>query len=128
MRSMMHQKELPPLTPALAARMEQCDIDYFAARLEALRNNTMNPFGVTIRQYGAATALMTLGTKNSLFNRVGGISRKESEYIDTIIDWYRENKVRWAVCQVLCKFSESGCFGDAAGIVSLWNFKLRMTA
>jgi hypothetical protein len=91
---MMHQKELPSLTPELAARIEQCDIDYFVARLEALQHNTTNSFGVTIRQYGAATALMTQGTKNSLFNRVGGISRKESECIDTIIDWYRENKIR----------------------------------
>jgi hypothetical protein len=33
-----------------------------------------------------------------------------------------------AVCQELCKISEPGCFVDADGIVSLWNFKLRMTA
>jgi hypothetical protein len=33
-----------------------------------------------------------------------------------------------AVCQVLCKFLEPGCFCDADGIVSLWNLRLRMTA
>ncbi len=33
-----------------------------------------------------------------------------------------------AVCQVLCKISEPGCSYDAAGIASVWNLRLRMTA
>ncbi len=114
----MTQKKVPAVSPEVAARIEQCDIDYCVTRIETLRRDSENPYGVNVRQYGTATALMVQANKNSLFNRVGGMSQRECGHIDTIVAWYKEQKVRCrfdivpsnASSDVLKRLTEQGLY------------------
>jgi hypothetical protein len=80
-----------PMTKALAMRVEFADVHYFIARTKALQSYRENMYGVEIRQYGSAVALMVKETQNLIFNRVMGAGDDTVEVLDEIIEWYRSN-------------------------------------
>lgn len=81
-----------PMTKALAMRVEFADVHYFIARTKALQNYRDNLYGVEIRQYGSAVAIMVKESQNLIFNRVMGAGEDTVEVLDEIIEWYRSNR------------------------------------
>jgi hypothetical protein len=80
-----------PMTKSLTMRVEFADVHYFIARTRALQNLKDNMYGVEIRQYGSAIALMVKGANNLIFNRVMGAGDDSVAVLDDIIEWYRSN-------------------------------------
>ncbi len=57
------------------------------------------------------------------------VLRRDLETVQQVLTTqWAEFEELLAVCQVLCKIAGSGCSFGAAGIVSLLNVRLRMTA
>jgi GNAT superfamily N-acetyltransferase len=50
--------QLPVMTPELARRIEQNDIDYSISRLGGMRQAEGNPLKIDIKQFGSATAFL----------------------------------------------------------------------
>ncbi|MEO5951187.1 MAG: hypothetical protein ABIQ44_01845 [Chloroflexia bacterium] len=63
-----------------------CMRDWLGAMLEVERN----PFGVEVREYGAATALVCSKIPAQVFNRVFNMTAADREHIPAILEFYRE--------------------------------------
>ena len=88
-RIRMAMSTFPFVTPALAARLETAIFAFSVAKMQALRSFPGNPYGIEIRTFGGATALLATAIHNGeLFNRVGNISDVDPPFFDAIIDWY----------------------------------------
>ncbi len=59
-------------------------------RMLAIQNRTGNPEGIEIKRFGNALCLFSKTMPWGSFNTVKGITNSEIEYIDPIIDFYRE--------------------------------------
>ncbi len=86
---------MPLLDTEVATHIERCETEYFALRLETLRDLPGNPYGVEVRRYGDTLALQARYTNNYWFlNRVMGMNHEDMDYLDEIITWYHTNNVR----------------------------------
>lgn len=87
--SVSTSKPLP--TPELVARMvaaeQQCMTDW----LQALADLPDNPFGIVIKSFGHATALVCGTIPAQVYNRVFGLTVEDREHIPAIIDFYTEH-------------------------------------
>ena len=85
----------PFVTPALAARLETAIFAFSGAKMEALRSFPGNPYGIEIRTFGGATALLATAIhSDGLFHHVGNISDVDLPFLDAILDWYHANGTR----------------------------------
>lgn len=81
---------LPPMTPHLARRIEQNDIDYSISRLDGMRQAEGNPLKIEIRQYDSATAFLIQAWPDFWYgNKVLGIEPSSAKYLDDIVEFFR---------------------------------------
>lgn len=83
--------QLPVLTPELAARIEQADLDVMQGRLVAAQKREGNPLNIEIRRFGNATALLTPGIPIIDFNKVLCFGPDEMPLLDEIINFYEQH-------------------------------------
>ena len=81
---------VPVLTGELAQKIEVSEIDMLHSRLTAIQDIPGNPMGVEIMQFGRATAFSVKGIPGPTFNTVRGISYRDIDEVDRIIDYYKE--------------------------------------
>lgn len=85
---------MPPVTRALALRIGKSEADHFEAWLTVMQSVEDNLFGIEIRRFGRAVALVNRGmTLGPLFNRVLGFGNAESGFLDEIVQFYDSRDV-----------------------------------
>lgn len=87
---------LPPMTPQLARRIEQNDIDYSVSRLVGMRQAEGNPLKIEIRQYDNAIAFLIQAWPDFWYgNKVLGIEPSSEKYLDDIVEFFRKHNLRF---------------------------------
>lgn len=82
---------LPLLTTELAQRLVAAERDCMVDWLRAMEALDGNPFGIAIREFGQATALLCSQIPAEVFNRVVGMTIEERAYLPAILAFYREH-------------------------------------
>ncbi len=89
---------LPPVTRALALRIGKSESDHFESWLAVMQSQPGNPFGIEVRRFGRAVALVNRGmTLGPLFNRVLGFGDAEAGFLGEIVQFYEE---RGMACRI----------------------------
>jgi hypothetical protein len=84
---------LPFLTTELAQRLIAAERDCMVDWLRAMEALDGNPFGIAIRQFGQATALVCSRIPAEVYNRVIGMTADDRAYVPDILAFYREHGV-----------------------------------
>ncbi|MBL0385199.1 hypothetical protein JJB07_00955 [Tumebacillus sp. ITR2] len=84
----MNKQTIPLLTSELADLIEKSDCDVMKGRMEYIGRHQGNPYGVEIRQFGRATAMLAHKFPVIDFNRVYGIGHEEIEHLDEIFAFF----------------------------------------
>ena len=84
---------LPLLTTELAQRLIAAERDCMVDWLRAIEAADGNPFGIAIRQFGQATALVCSQIPAEVFNRVLGMTVEDRAHVPAILAFYREHGV-----------------------------------
>src|SRR5512138_1803929 len=80
---------LPEMTPKLAHRIEQNDIDYSLSRLDGMRLAQGNPLNIEIQRFGNATAFLIKTWPDFWYgNKVLGLEPSSESYLDEIVDLF----------------------------------------
>jgi hypothetical protein len=87
---MTQSKNVPLLTMELAERIEQSDFLVMHDRMAAIGRHEGNPYGVEIRPFGRATALLARNFPVIDFNRVYGLGPEEIGLLDEIVEFYQQ--------------------------------------
>jgi hypothetical protein len=90
---MTESESLPLLTTELAQRLIAAERDCMVDWLRAMEAVDGNPFGIAIRQYGQATALVCSRIPAEVYNRVIGMTAEDRAYVPEILAFYREHGV-----------------------------------
>src|SRR5215212_6113427 len=77
------------LVARLVAAERQCMTDW----LRALADLPDNPFGIAIKTFGQATALVCRTIPAQVYNRVFGLTVEDRNHIPAIVDFYAEHQV-----------------------------------
>lgn len=85
---------LPLATTELASRLIDAERECVAGWLRAMEALPGNPFRVTVRAFGAATALVCGAVPAEVFNRVMGLALADAASIPDILRLYREYGAR----------------------------------
>ncbi len=85
---------LPILDQELAQRLVQAERNCMKDWLCGIREVQGNPFGVAMRDFGQATALVCSKIPAQVFNRVFNMTSADREYIPAILEFYREHGVQ----------------------------------
>jgi hypothetical protein len=80
-------------TTTLADRISRSDADLWIAWFEAMADLAGNPYGVEVRNFGSATALIAHGTPVSCYNKVMGLRPEDAGVVPDIIAFYRERSI-----------------------------------
>jgi hypothetical protein len=75
----------------LAQRLVTAERDCIRDWLRAMGELEGNPFGIAIRDFGAATALVCSKIPAQVFNRVFNMTSADIEHIPAILEFYREH-------------------------------------
>lgn len=81
---------LPLPTAELVARLIAAERDTMVGWLRAMEAVPGNPFGIAIRDFGQATALVCREVPAEVFNRVFGLTAADREQVPAIVAFYRE--------------------------------------
>ncbi len=81
------------MTKDLAQRIEQSELQALESRLLAIKEIKGNPMDIEIKKFGNATAFSAKNIPGPSFNTIKGISVKEIEFIDCILDFYHKREV-----------------------------------
>lgn len=86
---------LPPMmTPQLAQRIEQNDIDYSLSRLEGMQQAPGNPLQVEIKRYGNVNAFLIEKWPNFWYgNKVLGLEPSSEIYLNEIVDLFASHNL-----------------------------------
>ncbi|MBE4909277.1 GNAT family N-acetyltransferase [Bacillus luteolus] len=81
------------LTNDLAIKIEKSEIDCLYSRLSAIQARVGNPMGVSIEKFGQATAFSVKNIPGPAFNTVKGLSAGDEDYIEDILNFYKEKDI-----------------------------------
>lgn len=85
---------LPMMTPQLAQRIEQNDVDYSLSRLGGMQEAEGNPLHIEVRRYGSATAFMIEAWPDFWYgNKVLGLEPSSESHLDEIVDLFGKHKL-----------------------------------
>lgn len=77
---------LPMMTPRLAQRIEQNDVDYTLSRLEGMQQTPGNPLQIEIKRYGNVNAFLIGAWRNFWYgNKVLGLESSSEIYLEAIV-------------------------------------------
>jgi len=85
------------LSAEVADRVEHADIEYMAARIEALAALAGNPHGAHVRRCGDATAFLVAADPNPFYNNVMGMTARSVEHLAELGDWYAQHDTTFRV-------------------------------
>ncbi len=74
----------------LVQSIEQSEMDYMYDRMIAIQQKPDNPEGIVIERFGHATALFSRTMPWPSFNTVKGLKSEDIEYVNQIIQFYRQ--------------------------------------
>ncbi|WP_025677512.1 GNAT family N-acetyltransferase [Paenibacillus massiliensis] len=83
-----HSELLPSLS--LVQEIERAEIDYMTDRMLAIQQREGNPEGIKLQRFGHAVCYYSRTMPWPSFNTVKGITSAELEYIEPILEFYRE--------------------------------------
>jgi hypothetical protein len=86
-------RTIPLPTPELVARMVAAERQCMTDWLQALADLPDNPFGIAIKSFGQATALVCRAIPAQVYNRVFGLTVEDRDHIPAIIDLYEQHGV-----------------------------------
>ncbi len=87
---------LPMMTPQLAQRIEQNDIDYSLSRLGGMQETEGNPLRIEIKRYGNVNAFMIEAWPDFWYgNKVLGLEPSSEVYLDEIIDLFARHNLNF---------------------------------
>ncbi|MEH7236716.1 GNAT family N-acetyltransferase [Bacillus sp. JJ1562] len=81
------------VTKTLAQTLETSEIEVLKSRLTAIQAIEGNPMGVEIEQFGNATAFSVKNIPGPSFNTVKGLLDGDEEYIEPIINFYKQKDI-----------------------------------
>ena len=85
---------LPAMTPQLARRIDQNDIDYSLSRLEGMQQAQGNPLQIEIKRYGNVNAFLIETWPNFWYgNKVLGLEPSSEIYLDEIVDLFARHNL-----------------------------------
>ena len=87
--SVSTSKPLP--TPELVARLVAAERQCMTDWLQTLADLPGNPFGIAIKTFGQATALVCRAIPAQVYNRVFGLTVEDRDHIPAIVDFYAEH-------------------------------------
>jgi len=76
------------LSADVAERVEHADIDYMAARIDALAGMAGNPHGAHVRRCEDATAFLVAADPNPFYNNVMGMTARSVGHLAELGEWY----------------------------------------
>ena len=83
---------VPVMTKPLASRLHQALVSLTVAGLSSTQQQHGNPFGIEIRRFGSATAILAAkAPTDGWWNRVVGLLPADADLIDDIVAFYREH-------------------------------------
>jgi len=83
---------VPVMTKPLASRLHQALTSLTVAGLSSAQQQPGNPFGIEIRRFGSATAILADNAPaEGWWNRVVGLLPADADLIDDIVAFYREH-------------------------------------
>jgi hypothetical protein len=85
---------VPTLNAALAQRLVDAERDCMVDWLRAMEAEPGNPYGIAIRMFGRATALVCSAIPAEVFNRVFDMTPEDHQQVPAIVDFYREHGAR----------------------------------
>jgi ribosomal protein S18 acetylase RimI-like enzyme len=75
-------------------RMMQVDLQYTIERMAVIAARPGNPFGIEVKTFDGATALLARKLPSPRFNRVVGLDPAQVDLVATIHEWYASNDVK----------------------------------
>lgn len=85
---------LPEMTPKLARRIEQNDLDYSLSRLDGMRLVQGNPLNIEIQRFGSATAFLIEAWPDFWYgNKVLGLEPSSTTYLDEMVELFGKHKL-----------------------------------
>ena len=81
-------------SPALVRRLMRVDLQYAIERMGVIAARPGNPFGIEVKRFGEATALLARHLPSPRFNRVVGLEPETAAEIPEILQWYAANAVK----------------------------------
>lgn len=86
---------LPPMmTPKLAHRIEQNDMDYSFSRLNGMRLAKNNPLNIEIKQFGSAVAFLIETWPDFWYgNKVLGLEPSSEAHLEEILDLFQRHNL-----------------------------------
>ncbi|WP_127532147.1 GNAT family N-acetyltransferase [Paenibacillus kobensis] len=102
----------------LANEIERSEIEYMTDRMTAIQSRPDNPEGIEIETFGNAVALYSRTMPWATFNTVKGLTDRDIDYIEPILEFYRQRdrKVQFEIIpsltdhSVLNRLSELGLY------------------
>src|SRR5215212_813344 len=83
---------VPVMTKQLASRLHQALTSLTVAGLASAQQQPGNPFGIELRRFGSATAILADNAPaDGWWNRVVGLQPADAAQIDNIVAFYREH-------------------------------------
>ncbi|RPF55295.1 GNAT family N-acetyltransferase [Aquisalibacillus elongatus] len=77
----------------LALRLEDSEIEALSSRLKEIQKRQGNPMNVEMHKFGNATAFSVKNIPGPSFNTVKGLTERDVEQIDQIIEFYRQKEI-----------------------------------
>jgi ribosomal protein S18 acetylase RimI-like enzyme len=81
------------MTVDLAMRIETSERNALNSRLTAVSDQEGNPMGIEICEIGGATLFATKGIPGPSYNKVLGITDRDTPFLEEIIDFYRKKNI-----------------------------------
>jgi GNAT superfamily N-acetyltransferase len=81
---------LPPVTPELAARLQQAEVEFTESRFRGLQRLEGNPLGVEIRRWGRVGAFKMSAAHAPIPNLLRGLTGEDADRVDEILDWFAD--------------------------------------
>src|ERR1700722_1568952 len=75
-------------------RLMQVDLQYTIERMGVIAARPGNPFGIEVKRFDGATALLARQLPSPRFNRVVGLGATQEALVAPIHDWYVGNDVK----------------------------------
>jgi hypothetical protein len=84
--------DVPVMTAQLASRLQQALTSLTVAGLASTQQQPGNPFGIELRRFGSATAILAeRAPADGWWNRVVGLLPADADLIDDIVAFYRQH-------------------------------------
>jgi len=116
------------ITSQLILIVEKFQLLFNAARFGALRDLPGNPYQVEIQNFGHALAVKHRSTQLRGKQRVVGFKAADSIHLDELLQWYRQDQLRYSIQldygeineSLFRRFAAAGLISRGSGAAHVW--------